>query len=253
MPFLSIVHSDTIKQSYHIVVKGIHFNDHNDCGEYAKNICRNIDTFDSKVYSTKRNLRLMFSRKRDATRIKQFHSVINYGYYSNEEIDILRTNSDPLFAMKASLVTCIDFESICLSTENQPVVKKVTPFTNLWNDERMATGLALIDHFFPNVFRSDKIKENSIHLTRLRPFHCPLCNRSHDNDGGSLIIRRINGNDKYFFTCFRNEEGTRLPLIDREETNETLPTDVIDDTMIDERENLVNETVIRIKMLCKFI
>ena len=117
MLFLSIVQADTVKQSYHIVVKGIHFNDHNDCGEYARNICKDIDTFDSKVYSTARNLRIMHSRKRDATRVKQFHSLYNYGYYTNDELHLL--NNDKLFAMKASLVTCIDFESICLSTRNE--------------------------------------------------------------------------------------------------------------------------------------
>lgn len=243
--------SDTVKQSYHVVVKGIHFDNHIDSGDTAKLIMSGVTGFDSTIYTSRRNLRMMGSRKRDGTRIKRFHSCYNFGY-----------TLDTPESLQNSFVTNIDLtRSISLSTS---VTLPSKGWINecIWDDIKIDTGLTLVNRMFPNVFRKGKVGNNSIHLLRLKPFHCPLCERTHNSDGAELILKR-NGRTSepgrraqfqcygYYLLCWRNEDKKLLPLDEKEET---LEIEVVEDEeKVEEVKDKVQAIVERIKSLCHFV
>lgn len=232
--------SDTVKQSYHVVVKGIHFTDHVDCGNVAKQVMSGVTGFDSTIYTSRRNLRMMGSRKRDGTRIKRFHSCYNFGYFL-----------DTPESLPNSFVTNIDLtRSISLYTNvNEMELRPKGWITEcIWNDIKIDTGLTLVNRMFPNVFRKGKVGNNSIHLLRLKPFHCPLCERTHNSDGAELILKR---NGTYHLLCWRNEDKKLLQLDEKEET---LEIEVVEDEeKVEEVKDKVQAIVERIKSLCHFV
>ena len=237
--------SDTVKQSYHVVVRGIHFLNHIACGEMAKQIATGIPSFDSSIYTIKRNFRMMGSRKRDGTRIKRFHYIFNHGYYCNNERNFHN--------VKESMITFIDKRrSICIGGSNNVVpVERGNNFQDIFNASAntVSIGIAMIHQMFPRVFEMER-KDTKIHLRRLKPFHCPLCERVHHSDGGELVIR----GDKCFFFCWRNEDRKLFPLIEHNDDEETLAIDVVDnESEVDEREQFVQTLVQRIKATCKFV
>jgi hypothetical protein len=111
----------------------------------------------------------------------------------------------------------------------------------------MQTGMMLVNRVFPGVFRKGGINGYNVQLIRLKSYHCPLCERRHDNDGGQLVFK----GGKYSFFCWRNEDRTLLPL---DEEEETMTIDVVEDEeCVDEQEEKIQAIIQRIGTMCRFV
>jgi hypothetical protein len=240
--------SDSIKESYHILVRGIHFASHIQCGMTARTIASSIESFDSSIYTSRRFFRMIGSRKRDGTRRKRFHSIHNTGYYSDIELaDFKDTKREAI----NSLITFIDKERSTLvgnGNESEPS-RAMFKSTFQWDEDKIQVGMSLINDRFPGIYRRGEISNNSIKLIRVKSYECPICDgRRHDSDGGELIYR----NGVYSFMCWRNP-GKYLALTSESNEEETMEIEVVPDEHVDEHENLVQSLVARVKMSCSFV
>lgn len=218
-PLLILLYSscDALKSSYHVIVKGIYLMNHLACKKLATEIIQLIrssfkedevswlNSFDSSVYSSKRNLRLLGSRKMNSTRVKVFSGVL-YATETSELINNLLTR-DQLYLSLASLPTG---QVIEIATE-MPAQEFTRPMVDLTGDE-VAVGLELIESILPGVFSKRQVTGKTIFLQRRKPAQCPICDRVHDNDGGILSLRK----DGFYFLCFRDTHQS-LRLQDDEE------------------------------------
>jgi hypothetical protein len=212
--------SDRVKHSYHVVVKGVYFKDHIACGQIAKEVIALIrsDTpeaehewiksFDASVYSIKRNLRLLGSRKIDSTRVKAFAGV---AYKSDDWDDpaIAATRhasmheSDPLYmSMVICVGSCKPLE-VAAKTESANSADKVAFFRSNATDltpAEVATAFTLISDLMPGIFSKREVRGKSLFLKRDRAGMCPICERVHDNENGIVSLR----SSGFFFTCLRD-------------------------------------------------
>lgn len=233
--------SDRIKTSYHVVVKGVYFKDHIACGQVAKEIMSSlggewVKSFDATVYSVKRNLRLLGSRKIDSTRIKVFHSVA----YKSENFASTYEN-DPLYM---SMVICVGgcrLVDIVVPTETLQRSLINTFSTIDMTPSEANIAFTLVCDLMPGIFSKREVRGKSLFLKRERSGMCPLCERIHDSDCGVVSLRGTG----YFFMCFR-DTTVSLPL--QEDIEVFLPT-------IDEEPTMREKSAIEIyaaKMVKKY-
>jgi hypothetical protein len=189
--------SDKTKKSYHVVVKGIYFIDHLHCGHFAKEIisATDITSFDMSVYSDRRNMRLLFSRKLNSTR-RKIHNCVLYRHnnFSHSYED------DPL--RLSLIIDIID----CELMETGFVKKPVRVTSEQLDEHDVQEGLNFVQNFYPNVFERREVKDGSIFLKRLRPYMCSICKRIHQNE--NAIVSRYNR--KWYFKCLRKPDESRV-------------------------------------------
>jgi hypothetical protein len=235
---------DSTKQSYHILVRGLHFASHIGCGKVAKLVCEGLPNFDKSIYTTKRNFRMLGSRKRDGTRIKRFHSIHNNRYYKPSEVEHL--------TLKDSLVSYVDHSRSTCFDSDVPVVapQMILCSQVIWTPEKIREGLDLVEKLFPGVFKQDKVDGHYLRLKRLKSHHCPLCERTHDSDGGSLVLRQ----SSFSFRCWRDDDKRLYPLSGNgEDEDETLEIEVVErEEELDEFETSVKAMMEHIHANCKF-
>jgi hypothetical protein len=204
---------DAVKKSYHVIVKGIYFKDHVDCGIMAMNLASDLPSFDACVYTSKRNLRLLGSRKINSTRVKKFDRVL----YKSPSYKC-RYEDDPLYM---SLVTGIADSKLFEMGEIYTIPKREFQTAQL-SEIEVVLMMEKVNTFFPHVFTKREVSGNSITLKRVMPFVCLVCDRKHDNENASVFKR---GNS-IMFRCFRNPTTTieldndseiEIPIISEEE------------------------------------
>ncbi len=207
--------SDTIKSSYHIVVRGVHFANHKACGFHAKKALSGFVGFDEVVYTANRKFRLLGSRKIDSTRIKELYKVINHGYYTANET--LALGEDQIFTLAESFVSLVDLSKSRL-IEYVPEIPREVPKSSrklTWTPDLLKIAMDLVNDKMPSVYAFRDLSPNNeiLSLKRLKPSRCLLCDRVHDAEGAFVVMRRRNEGIGYAFYCRRNEE-TCLDLDD---------------------------------------
>lgn len=180
---------DSIKYSYHIVIKGFHFSSHIECGYVAKSLLSDYPSFDRSVYTSRRNLRLLGSHKYHGTRIKRFRS--------SHGID---NPTDPIQQLLLSLVMHKPSNSVLKTI---PIEKRV--FENIECPDIDQIKEQLEVHY-PNVFDIRQIKGVMIVLKRLKAYHCDICGRVHDTE--NAVIYKIGAT--IYFKCYRDTNKTQL-------------------------------------------
>jgi hypothetical protein len=184
---------DKLKTSYHVVVKGACFVDHVACGSVAKAIVKDNETlepaFDASVYTSKRNLRMLGSRKVDSSRIKVFHSspYESPGYKC-------RYIMDPLYM---SLVSgTIDCKLVEVAVQQKHTHRNISSLTPV----EVTHMLEVLSGYVPNTFDKREVKGKMLVLNRLKPGECPVCCRIHTNDNATMVLRH----DGIYFICYRD-------------------------------------------------
>jgi hypothetical protein len=207
---------DSVKKSYHIVVKGVCFYDHAACGTAAREI---IDmafvanpeirrSFDSSVYTSKRNLRLLHSRKIDSTRVKIFGGSVyrSPGYIApSEDADSRLLTSLVSYVLKCQCV------GSPMQVPNSPPVL-IEDLT----EDNVVGMLELVDERMPGIFSRREVRGKTLVLRRNRPGMCVVCARVHSNENAMVVLRRSLGVDVPHFICFR-DLGQSVPLQCNEE------------------------------------
>jgi len=227
--------SDSIKKSFHVVVKGVCFHNHTSCGQAARNIIslahaqrnansqprngllgsQDADTtshdmkpdwtaaFDSSVYSAKRNLRLLGSRKLNSTRVKIF---VGTSYKSPSFTS--RFESDQLFL---SLIGCTsECQLVLLDTLSSQVVAGRVDSEQL-SSEMVRDAMMLMNDLLPGIFSQREIRGRTLFLKRNKPAICPVCERLHESDNAMVSLRN------------RGPEGPVLHFICMRDTSRSLP------------------------------
>lgn len=206
--------SDSTKKSYHVIVKGICFKDHTACGQVAKEVIALIgksdwtSSFDSSVYSSKRNLRILGSRKLNSTRVK-----VHAGTSFQSDDWKSPFSNDQLFLSLASCVSychLVDYGSQQISNRSDQSGSDCISATD---------ALQLVNDILPGVFTMREVRGRTLFLNRKKPAHCPVCERRHDSDNAMVSQR----SGKFFFVCMRDtsrsfpletDEEVVLPLIE---------------------------------------
>lgn len=195
---------DSTKQSYHVLVKGIYFEDHLQCGEFARRVIANssIKTFDNKVYTSKRNLRLLGSRKLRSTRIKVFHSTL----FRSDNFKSRFEENPFIFSLVNDTADCQLIQII--------IPKRTFNQSANLSKEEIASAMELLENVQPGVFKERTVEGSMITLTRKKPAFCPICNRIHESDNG--IVYKKAG--KFYFKCFRGDDPM---VLEEEDDNPT--------------------------------
>jgi hypothetical protein len=224
--------SDSVKKSFHVVVKGVCFRDHTSCGQAAREIiayarrthtesirseppherqmCSGwIDAFDGSVYSAKRNLRLLGSRKLNSTRVKIFAGT---SYRSPTYAS--RFEDDQLFL---SLIGVTSECQLVLLEQSE-----ILPVPKTWGrqlaPEAIRDAILLMNDLLPGVFSQREVRGRTLFLRRNKPAICPICDRLHTSDNAMVSQRH----DGLYFICLRDtsrslalqsDEEVILPLI----------------------------------------
>ena len=208
--------SDSVKKSFHVVVKGVCFRDHLSCGQAAREIAAMaaISSFDSSVYTTKRNLRLLGSRKLNSTRVKVFSGT---SYRSSEFVS--RFENDQLFL---SLITMTsECQLVLLPGEQSSVRASVDgpsgrPALSDFPPEMVRDALQLVNDLLPGVFSQREVRGRTLFLRRNKPAICPVCERLHESDNAMVSLRGGRGDQVLHFVCMRDTSRS-LPLQSDEE------------------------------------
>lgn len=207
-----------IKFSYHVIVRGIYLENHVACGILAKRIISDCDNeiskaFDSSVYTSRRNLRMIGSRKIDSMRVKKFHSIL---YEKSDIAESCPTESrfaesrfaesrfaDSRFA--DSLVSNVSdgkLFQIVIETVKHDHEK------TSWSDENIETVKKYLDDNYLGIFSVVKHGDFLI-LKREKTGYCHSCNRHHTAENAYVIKKK----EKLFFVCRRNNE-VHIPIED---------------------------------------
>jgi len=249
---------DTTKQSYHVVVKGLHFPDHLECGVRAKEVWGTFPSFDASIYTSRRNLRMLGSRKLDSTRVKRLVGIHDFGYYPPDEL--LLVKNDPFLLTKNSLVSFVDqtrsrlVQGLVSSKPSFPAGVASfgqEPNSHLssrgaWSQALVHKATLLLNAFFPGVFSFRDSNGGVLSFKRVKPARCPLCERTHDNEG---VFLTLGSGAVISLHCRRNEDKRSLPLVEEEET---INVQVVADSRQGTHESLVASLVDMCKARCVF-
>lgn len=213
--------NDSVKKSYHVLVKGVCFHDHHACSRIAHDVVEIATktnpalakTFDSSVYSSKRNLRLLHSRKIDSTRVKTFGCT---SYRSPEYKAPDENITTRLLSSLVSYVSKCQYVQRMSDTEIIPRMRPVIEETLQATTVRDA--LDLVNELLPGVFFFREVRKKAVFLKRLKPAKCPICERVHDNENAMVVLRRPSMYDAevLHFVCMR-DTGVSIPLQSNEE------------------------------------
>lgn len=211
------------KYSYHVIVKGIYFVDHLVCGSFAKKIISCLDnlkslanSFDSSVYTSRRNFRLLGSRKLNSTRIKKFDKNLFFDKDPKFDID------DQL---NLSLITQIENSAIIenpIKIENSARINEIFFLsdpnlvnnskilidheTSEWSTEQIVEIDNFLEKYFKDVFVRKNSDGNFILLSRKNPGMCITCKRIHTAENAYFFKNGKN----IFFVCRRNNDAKYL-------------------------------------------
>jgi hypothetical protein len=242
---------DTQKQSFHFVVRGIHFEDHNECGRTAKEIASAIVGFDPVVYTKRRNFRMLYSRKQHTTRVKQFITVFNHDYYT--EMELIRMDVDRKFCLRESLITYID-DKRSLQQETI-IIPKEFPISDRqtinWNSDLVSKAMQLVNELYPNTFKPGQQYGSLYRMNRVRSEKCFICNRDHDNADIMVGFYPEFNTFKYF--CWQDNDRVMYylsPPVNDDDQEVTLP--VLKREQYDELQERIDSITERLLRSCQF-
>ena len=193
------------KFSYHVIVKGVYFEDHNACGFYAKKIISSLSEenklkkiFDHSVYTSRRNFRILGSRKKNSTRIKKFEITL---FQSNEFKSNYINNQ-----LRLSLITEIEnhYSLIEFQTNEKKIEVKFDKVD--FSEKEKEDVRDFIERNCGNCYNISGIVNNFLILSRIRPFKCIYCNSLHTSDNAFVFKKE----GKLYFVCRRNNENKIL-------------------------------------------
>jgi hypothetical protein len=214
---------DSVKKSYHVVVKGVCFHDHIVCGRVAREVVDMASkvnpelgkSFDASVYTSKRNLRLLHSRKINSTRVKIFDGSVyrSPGYIAPKE--------DPVNRLLTSLVSYV---IKCQCIGESATVKMPSPeIIETMSEDIVREALELVNERMPGVFYRREVRGRMLILNRNKPSMCCVCERVHDTDNAMVFLEHTSKGDTLIFRCYRDPSGNSVPLRCDEEVS--LPDD----------------------------
>jgi hypothetical protein len=194
------------KISYHIIVKGIYFENHLATKKIADevifslsdvNILRTL--YDASVYTSKRNLRLVGSRKPNSTRIKKFlKTIYTNGIFSKNFNELDKNSTNDVLNFRLSLASDI-FLCVFVKIDIPKIEEKEYEKTD-FNEEELQNINTFLDQTYPGVFKKERSDKNFFKLIRSKPHMCNVCGRTHENDN-AFIFKHVN---KVFFGCHRD-------------------------------------------------
>lgn len=194
------------KISYHIIVKGIYFENHLATKKIADevifslsdvNILKNL--YDASVYTSKRNLRLVGSRKLNSTRIKKFLKPIYINELFRENFNKLEKDCiNGLLNFRFSLASDI-FLCLPIKIDIPKIQEKEFDKVDFTEDELENINVFL-EQTYPEVFKKERGDKNFFKLIRTKAHMCNVCGRTHDNDN-AFIFKQNSG---VFFGCHRD-------------------------------------------------
>lgn len=194
---------DSIKFSYHVIVKGFCLKDHLENSYLANKIINAVKDpkivkyFDSSVYTSRRNLRMLGSRKIDSMRVKKFNSVL-YGENS--------------FVFFESLVCDTrGFETLDIELPLD-IPKNNEHKITLWDQDDILKVQNYLDKKYHGIFSISE-SGNFLALKRKKPGHCFLCDRVHSTEN-SFVFKRQGA---MYFACRRNEDKNYDKIDDSDE------------------------------------
>lgn len=195
------------KYSYHILVRGIYLENHTECEFLAKRIISQLNpnnelrkSFDATIYTSRRNFRLLGSRKINSTRVKKFHENIfnSEGFVPPD--DILR------LSFVTNVEGCVKYDcQIPVFDIGDSGAKSITE----WNADDVNRVHAFLEENYKDVFEITGYKDNLMLLKRKKAAHCNICDRIHNAE--NAYVCRVG--KKLYFACRRAENGKR-ELID---------------------------------------
>jgi hypothetical protein len=214
--------SDRTKKSYHVVVKGVCFNDHIACGRIAQEIIniasrtnpKLAESFDSSVYTSKRNLRLLHSRKIDSTRVKTSSGPI----FRSPEYIPPADDVTSLFLTSLVSYVCkcqlIDTNSSQAHINAQMLLHQNASLqgalSETISEDIVKQALELVNERMPGIFSRREVRDRTLVLRRERPGLCCVCERVHNNENAMVIVRHSSGittdfsSRSFDFVCFRD-------------------------------------------------
>lgn len=201
------------KASYHVIINGFCHENHNEARAFATAVTKEM-TFgkcfvDFGVYTKNCFLRTLDSRKVKGIGVfsglkrrmssylwgnNLIESKLRYplfGFIDSMTPDGIVPLDSPdysLLALRESLVTYVRDEISLPSLYSEIERKK---FNTVLTKEIVDSMMALLRAWLPNVdmiFALHEVKDNIIHLKRLLPSYCSMCNRTHDNRDPLLFL-----------------------------------------------------------------
>lgn len=192
-----------IKFSYHVIVRGIYLENHIACGILANKIISECNdeiksAFDSSVYTSRRNLRMIGSRKLDSLRIKKFNSILF------DQSDVF-----PCVRFSESLV-CNVSDGKLFHVVNDIIEKEFEK--TCWTKEDIDMSKKYIDENYKDIFSLHE-QGNFLILRREKPAFCEICNHKHDSDNAYIFKR-----EKILYFVCRRKNDVKIPIQEQEET-----------------------------------
>jgi len=193
------------KHSYHMIINNYYVSNCKCNTQFAKEVKFEVDPvfqnfIDTRVYSSKQQLRLLGSSKIGKNRYKVLQSY-TYGVkqYNFSEID---TSFEKLF--HASCVTFTEnCKSIEITVENQLRDIDLAGLNNeALTQDQVILILKAVDRMIFNIYKVSKVVGRMIILQRKATAFCTLCNRIHENENAFLSV---SSNFSVYFYCRRND------------------------------------------------
>lgn len=204
-----------IKKSYHVIVDRIVPNHQQNRLFYSNVLERIPEEFqcyiDKSVYSSLQQFRCLTSQKPDSNRPKLLLSNWIFGRFHGKFND--EGFKDWLLHVHyyyRSLVTYTSeskefvFSADILKSLDQSVKKKQVEKSTI-HDTQILEAVQLFESSeHSSVYQYSSRSEGIVHLKRLKPAYCPICERNHDNDNAFLTLSR---DYTVQFRCFRHPKA----------------------------------------------
>lgn len=238
--------SGTLKHSYHIVIKGVFVRSHLECKELTSKLVAIsklpslLSAYDSGVYTSKRNLRMLGSRKLDDRRTKVFdRTIYRSDNYRSPYID------DSLYmSLAIGTEDCVLYD---VNLSEKPIVTNFTEYGQRDDygvrEEHISEIKELMEEEHPNIFTADKLTNGFLTMKRKMSSRCKICDRVHDSIG--CFITRIQ--NEFYFNCYRMPKSRiSLSRVEDEDVEITVVSE-IEESDGGETSSSVQESMIKTK------
>ncbi len=201
------------KHSYHVVINNYYVNNCKCNIQFATEVKTEIDPvfrnlIDTKVYSSKQQLRLFGSSKIGKNRYKILHEF-TYGIRSYRFLPEGETEGERFRSLfDVSCVTSVEnCKPIAMSVESSfkdDLQMSGGEAEALTQEQTMAVlkAVALEHRMLFNIYKVSKVVGRMILLQRKATAFCTLCKRVHENENAFLSV---SANFSVYFYCRRND------------------------------------------------
>jgi len=213
------------KFSYHVVVKGVFVKSHKECAALTSRVIEKTGSmslktvYDAGVYTSRRNLRMIGSRKVEDRRTKVFDRILfkSEGYRS-------AYTEDPLYM---SLVIGTEDSVLFEVKVDEQVYFTERVFEGGIKQENFAEIKELLEQDYSGVFEPDKLVNGLLSMKRKKSAYCKVCEKTHDRI--DCFITLIRG--EFFFHCYRN------PKVKHSLSNAANGEEEVEMSVVDEKDD----------------